>query len=283
MTSCDANPATAWVRTLSALLLAAAATAAQAGDAARGRLLFEFTSATTGNATLQRCSDCHRDFIGSSNGSFLDPVVGLRRSIGGSPFPVISVDLARSRLSTVGLNQPEMEQFKTTLSTQDLDDLAAYIADTPRTSVDALQLSASAVQGSDSGFITLTHSTATTFPLIVASVVMVGSDASAFVASGCLGQTLTAGNQCTVQVQFTAADTSRRDAQVFFTLLQQGRTINRTVAVTGGVAGVTPPSSGGGLNPNPGNTGGGALGGAWLAAMAAAALVARRTARKSSR
>lgn len=271
MTSCDANPATAWVRTLSALLLSAAATAAQAGDAARGRLLFELTPEATGNSSLLRCRDCH-----FSTNAALDPVVERRRVIGGGEFAAITPDLARTRLATVGLSDPQMAQFKTTLSAQDLDDLAAYIADTPRTSADTLELSAPAALGSDSAFFTLTHSTATTFPLLVNSVTVAGSDAAAFVASGCQGQTLAAGNQCTVQVQFTAADTARKNGRVVIALRQQGVDFSRTVAVTGGVAGVTPPGSGGGLNPTPGNTGGGALGGAWLLGLAAAALAARR-------
>jgi cytochrome c553 len=257
---------------LGTLLLATAAAAAQAGDAASGRLLFELTPEATGNAGLQRCRDCH-----FSTNAALDPVAERRRVIGGSEFAAITPDLARTRLATVGLSEPQMAPFKTALSAQNLDDLAAYIADTPKTSVATLELSAAAVLGSDSALFTLTHSTATTFPLIVNSVAVTGINASAFVASGCQGQTLSAGNQCTVQVQFTAADTARKNGQVVISLRQQGVDFNRTVAVTGGVAGVTPPSSGGGgLNPTPGNTGGGALGGAWLVALAAAALAARR-------
>ncbi len=273
------TPSTAaWPRALATLLLATSAAAAQAGDAASGRLLFELTPEATGNAALQRCRDCH-----VSANAALDPVAERRRVIGGNEFAAITPDLARTRLAAAVLNEPQMAPFKTTLSTQNLDDLAAYIADTPKASVDTLALSAPAVLGSDSAFFTLTHSTATTFPLLVNSVTVTGSDAGAFVASGCQGQTLAAGNQCTVQVQFTAADTVRKNGQVVISLRQQGVDFSRTVAVTGGVAGVTPPSSGGGLNPTPGNTGGGALGGAWLAALAAAALTARRTARKSNR
>jgi cytochrome c553 len=273
------NPATCatpWQRALIALLLAAAAATAQAGDAARGRLLFELTPEATGNGSLQRCRDCH-----FSANAALDPVVERRRVIGGSEFAAIAPDLAHTRLTTVGRSEPQMAQFKTTLSAQDLDDLAAYIADTPKASADTLDLSAPAVLGSGSAFFTLTHSTATAFPLIVNSVTVAGSNAGAFVASGCQGQTLPAGNQCTVQVQFTAADTARKSGRVVVSLRQQGVDFSRTVAVTGSVAGATPPSSGGGINPTPGNTGGGALGGAWLAALAAAALAARRTTRKS--
>lgn len=268
-------------RALQALLLAATAAAggpvqAQSADVARGRLLYEQTPEATGIASLQRCRDCHTNAF---TNAALDPVVERRRVIGGSEFAVITPALARTRLGTVGLSQPEMAPFKSTLGAQDLDDLAAYIADTPRTSVDTLELSAPAVQGTDSGFFTLTHSTATAFPLVVNSVTVSGSGAGAFVASGCSGQTLSAGNQCTVQVQFTAASTARKNGQVVISLRQQGVDFSRTVAVSGGVAGVTPsPGSGGGLNQNGGSSGsgGGALGAAWLLALAAATLAARR-------
>lgn len=278
MTSRETSPATAWLRALSALLLAAAAMAAQAGDAARGRLLFELTPEATGNSSLQRCRDCH-----FSTNAALDPVVERRRVIGDGEFAAITPELARTRLATVGLSDPQMAQYRATLSAQDLDDLAAYIADTPTTSVDALELSAPAVLGTGSAIFTLRHSSATTFPLIVNSVTVAGSNPDAFVASGCQGQTLTAGNECTVQVQFTATDTARKSGRVVISLRQQGVDFSRTVAVSGGVAGVTPPGSGGGggLNPTPGNTGGGALGGAWLLALAAAALAAGRP-RKSA-
>lgn len=266
------------------LLLAAAVAAggpaqAQSADVARGRLLYEQTPEATGIAGLQRCQECHTNAF--SNPA-LDPVAERRRVIGDSEFAAITPALARTRLTTVGLTQPEMAPFKTALSTQDLDDLAAYIADTPRTSVDSLELSAPSVQGTDSGFFTLTHSTATTFPLVVNSVTVTGSGAGAFVASGCSGQTLAAGNQCTVQVQFTAASTARKTGQVVLSLRQQGVDFNRTVAVSGGVAGVTPsPGAGGGLNQNGGSSGGGggALDGAWLLALAAAAVAARRVKR----
>jgi cytochrome c553 len=266
------------VRALHALTLVAATTAgglvqAQSADVARGRLLYELTPEETGIGSLQRCRDCH-----ISTNAALDPVAERRRKIAGSEFAAITPALARTRLSTVGLNEPDMAQFRTTLSAQDLDDLAAYIADTPKTSADSLDLSAAAAGGADFGVFKLTHSTATTFPLIVNSVVVTGSNDSAFVASGCQGQTLSAGNQCDVQVQFTASDTARKTGQVVLSLRQQGVDFTRTVALTGGVTGVTPPGSGGGLNPNGtgGSGGGGALGGAWLLALAAAAVAARR-------
>jgi cytochrome c553 len=268
-------------RALQALLLATTAAAgmvqAQSADVARGRLLYEQTPEATGIAGLQRCRDCHTTAF--SNAA-LDPVAERRRAIGNSEFAAITPALARTRLATVGLSQPEMAPFKTALSAQDLDDLAAYIADTPRTSVDALELSAPSVPGTDSGFFTLTHSTATAFPLVVNSVTVTGLGAGAFVASGCSGQTLSAGNQCTVQVQFTAAAAARKTGQVVISLRQQGVDFSRTVAVSGGVAGATPSPGGGGLNPNGGSTGGGALEGAWLLALAAAAVATRRVKRR---
>lgn len=272
--------ATPWVRALNALALVAATTAgglvqAQSADVARGRLLFELTPEATGIGNLQRCQECHNN---AARNAALDPVVERRRQIADSEFAAITPAQARTRLSTVGLNEPDMAQYRTTLSAQDLDDLAAYIADTPTTSIDSLALSAPAVQGIDFGIFKLTHSTATASPLIVNSVAVTGSNASAFVASGCQGQTLLAGNQCTVLVQFTAADTARKTGQVVLSLRQQGVDFTRTVAVSGGVTGVTPPGSGGGgLNPNgTGGSGGGALGGTWLLALAAAAVAARR-------
>jgi cytochrome c553 len=281
-TSAAARHRTLHFHLLPALLLAAAASGAavaQTADVARGRRLFEQTPAETGIQSLQNCRDCHNAAFINPN---LDPVAERRRAIGGELFPNITPALARTRIG-VGLNQSDMAQFRTTLDSQDLDDLAAYIADTPKTSASSLELSAPAVQGTDNAVFTLSHSAATTFPLVVNTVTVSGAGAASYVASGCAGQTLNAGNQCTVLVQFTASDTARKNAQVLVSLTQQNVNFTRAVSVTGGVTGVTPPpdgGGGGGLNPGGGGgEGGGALAWGWLAALLAAAAAARRVGR----
>jgi cytochrome c553 len=273
-----------------ALVVAAAATGAgaarAAGNATAGRLLYEDTVNQLGNpaGVFSRCIDCH-----STGNPALDRVADRRIALGGSEFAVIPEATARSRIGAA-LNIQDMAQFRGVLSSQDLDDLAAYIADVPKVLdangavVTARQTFAAASVGANVfETFTLRHSQATGATLVVNSVtVTVGTN---FLVTGgsCGGATvgtpLQPGNECTVQIGYTAQDSARQNATVSLSLTQQGVTFTRAISVTGEVDGVTPP--GGSLNPNPsGGEGGGSLGWAWLAALAAAAAAVRRTVRR---
>jgi trimeric autotransporter adhesin len=268
-----------------ALLAAAAATGAGAaradGNATAGRLLYEDTVNQVSNV-FNRCIDCH---FTRSNPA-LDRVADRRTVLGGSEFAVISESTARSRIGAA-LNIQEMVQFRSALSSQDLDDLAAYIADVPKvvdlngTVITARQTFAAASVGANVfETFTLRHSQATAATLVVNSVTVTAGTNFLVTGGSCgganVGTPLQPGGQCTVQIGYTAQDSARQNATVSLSLTQQGVTFTRAIAVTGEVQGVTAP--GGSTNPNPsGGEGGGSLGFAWLAALAAAvAAVARR-------
>jgi cytochrome c553 len=275
-----------------ALLVAAAATGAGAaradGNATAGRLLYEDTVNQLGNpaGVFSRCIDCH-----STGNPALDRVADRRIALGGSEFAVISEASARSRIGAA-LNIQDMAQFRGVLSSQDLDDLAAYIADTPKvldangTVITARQTFAAASVGANvfENF-TLRHSQATGATLVVNSVTVTTGTNFLVTGGSCAGATvgtpLQPGAQCTVQVGYTAQDSARQNATVSLSLTQQGVTFTRAISVTGEVTGVTPPGGGGSLNPNPsGGEGGGGLGFGWLAALAAAVAAARRSSRR---
>jgi len=136
------NPIVPFLPTSRALMVAAAVVTggpvlAQSADAVRGRLLFEQTPQATASLACRANAFFH---------AALDPVADRRSAIAGGAFGAITQAQARTSRVTGGLSQPEMAPFKTALSPQDLDDLAAYIADTPRTSVTALELAAPAVR-----------------------------------------------------------------------------------------------------------------------------------------
>lgn len=274
-----------------AFLVAAAATAAgaarAAGDATAGRLLYEDTVNQVSNV-FNRCTDCH---FTRSNPA-LDRVADRRTALGGSEFAVISEATARSRIGAA-LNIQDMVQFRGVLSSQDLDDLAAYIADTPKvldangTVITARQTFAAASVGANVfETFTLRHSQATGATLVVNGVTVTAGTNFLVTGGSCAGATvgtpLQPGAQCTVQVGYTAQDSARQNATVSLSLTQQGVTFTRAIAVTGEVEGVTPPGGGGSLNPNPsGGEGGGGLGFGWLAALAAAAAAVRCSSRRA--
>jgi cytochrome c553 len=272
-----------------ALLAAAAATGAGAaradGNALVGRLLYEDTVNRVNNV-FSNCTDCH---FTRSNPA-LERVADRRTALGGSEFAVIPEATARSRIGAA-LNIQEMVQFRSTLNPQDLDDLAAYIADVPKvldangTVITARQTFAAASVGANVfETFTLRHSQATSGTLVVNSVTVTAGTNFLVTGGSCaaatVGTPMQPGNACTVQIGYTAQDSARQNATVSLSLTQQGVTFTRAIAVTGEVDGVTPPG-GGSLNPNPsGGEGGGSLGFAWLAALAAAAAAARRGCRR---
>jgi cytochrome c553 len=265
---------------------AGAGAARAAGDATAGRLLYEDTVNQLCNV-VNRCIDCH---FTRSNPA-LDRVADRRTALGGSEFAVIPEATARSRIGAA-LNIQDMVQFRGVLSSQDLDDLAAYIADVPKvvdangTVITARQTFAAASVGANVfETFTLRHSQATAATLVVNSVTVTAGTNFLVTGGTCtaatVGTPLQPGNQCTVQIGYTAQDSARQNATVSLSLTQQGVTFTRAISVTGEVTGVTPPGGGGSLNPNPsGGEGGGGLGFGWLAALAAAVAAARRSSRR---
>lgn len=251
---------------LSASLSLAAISAHAQDSAPNGKLLFEDTPGASGISTLTgSCINCH--------GS----VQNRRIAIGGSAFADISFDTAMTRFVQAVQNQPTMNQFSA-LSTQQARDVAAYIADTPKTSAASLSFAPSAVNTvSAAQSVDLTAAVATGGEnLQVTGVAIGGAGAARFASSSntcSTTQPLTPGTSCRVSVTFSAPDTSVYMATLTLTM-QQGSapTFTRTVNLTGAV-----PSS----NPPPADSGGGAVNWYWLAGLGVAVFLLARYGRRS--
>jgi hypothetical protein len=259
-------------RTLSLLaiaLLAAGPAAAQAtGNAVQGRLLFNDTPGVSGISTLTAsCAGCHMT------------VQNRRTAVGGSVYANISFDTAINELIQAIQNVGGMGQYQV-LDIQNVRDLAAYIADTPKVSATRLDFTATAVNtATPAQSVELRHSLATELRLRVESVAVAGPGAARFtIASNTCPvspATVAVAGICAVGITFSAPDTAGSQATLTFTLREAGASTSFTRSVTlDGAVAVTAPSSGGG-----------ALGLGWLAALATATLAAaaagRRTRRRS--
>jgi cytochrome c553 len=243
---------------LCCLILAGTAGRAQA-DPIAGRALFDGTIATTGISTLTGdCTSCH------------GTVQERRTKIGGNPYAEISLALAGNRLGQAIATVPGMLQFQA-LSQKQLDDLAAYIADTPETSTDQLNFTASAVNTPTADqFVELRHARATSDTLYVVGVSITGGNATRFRSSNtCELQTLAPGGTCRVTVSYSAPDTAGAIVPLTFTLRQGSSTTNfsRTMYLNGAVAVAAPPPAAGGSSAD---DGGGAVGWSWLLGLALA-------------
>lgn len=252
-----------------AVVVSGAASPALAQDAVQGRRLFVDTINTTRLTTLTgNCTSCH--------GS----VENRRIKIGGSRYAEISPALASDRFRVAVASVSAMQQFEA-LTAEHVQDLAAYLADTPRVSEAQLDFTATAVNTVTAPkSVQLVHSVATEKTLRVVGVAVEGLEAARFSrsADGCDGQTLPPSGTCAVSVQFAARDNAGRSASVVFTLQESGssETFTRSVALTGAVA----PSSA----PPPAQTpasaadsgGGGAVVPGWAAALALAVLALQR-------
>lgn len=253
---------------MSLVLSAAAASAQAANDPARGRLLFNDTPGVSGINTLPgSCVNCHVS------------VQDRRLAIGGNAFADISLSTAMTRFQQAVQNRPEMRAFNA-LDVQDALDIAAYIADTPKTSASELDFSPSAINTATlPQTVTLTNSIATTESLHVLGVTISGTGASRFTRTSdlCDLQTIGPGASCNVQVSFSAPDTAVSMPTLKFALRQGSATTSfeRTVVLTGAVEDAPAPAPA----PSP-DSGGGALGFEWLAGLALAAhLLARKRSR----
>lgn len=251
---------------LGLILLGGFAQAQTASDnPVAGKALFENTASASGNAGLPSCISCH--------GS-----VEARRSQlsgTGDSYADITFDTAMTRFTAALANQPDMRALRV-LTTQQVRNIAAYLADTPKTTpVSETQLSFSAALNGNSAAqtVTLRHATATSETLRVVSVAAVGPGAANFVVqkANCEGVTLTPGSSCpAVSVTYAPTTGGVSTADLVFTLRQGTSTTNfeRVLFLSGSIAGNTPPAS---------DSGGGALGLGWLAALGLAiATLARR-------
>lgn len=246
-----------------ALCLCLGSASAWAQSAVAGRALFEDTINASGINTLTGdCTSCH--------GS----VQNRRTQIAGSPFAEISLTLAINRLGTAIASQSAMRQFQA-LSAEQIQDIAAYIADTPEISTDQLDFTASAINTmTASQFVDLRNSVAApaTETLNVVKVEITGTAASRYrrVSDTCDQATLAVAGTCRVTVDFSAPDTTPTIVPLVFTLRQgtSMTTFSRTVLLNGAVA-VTAPAGGAASGSD---SGGGALGWPWLLALGVATL-----------
>lgn len=266
--------AAAAVLAVAALSTAQPARAQASGDPVIGKLLFDDTPNQTNNQQLGACVNCH--------GS----VENRRIQISGNQFGPLTFATAQSRLQTaINSNTGgSMGQFSVLTAAQ-VDDLAAYIADLPRTSATQLDFAPSAVNVEERLPLDLTQATApsgTLGTVRVSSVVISGMNASDFslATDSCSTQTLAANGTCRVTVRFMSATTAAKSARVTYTLNPSGSLTDftREVVLTGAVAVATPPPPA--TPPSGGDSGGGALGFGWLAALAAAVVAARRVTRR---
>jgi cytochrome c553 len=242
-------------------MVLASAAPAWAQNAVAGKALFEDTiNATSINTLTGNCTSCHAS------------VQERRTQIGGSPFAEISLTLATNRLGTAIASQSSMRQFQA-LSAEQIQDIAAYIADTPEVSTDQLDFTAPAVNTfTTSQFVELRNSKAApaTETLRIVKVEITGTAASRYRRSSdtCDQATLAVGGSCRVTVDFSAPDTTTTIVPLVFTLRQGASTttFSRTVMLNGAVAVAAPP--GGAASGS--DSGGGAMGWPWLLALGVA-------------
>jgi cytochrome c553 len=236
-------------------------------DPVAGKALFENTASASGNAGLASCISCH--------GS----VEARRSQLSGSgdSYADITFDTAMTRFTAALANQPDMRPLRV-LTNQQVRNIAAYLADTPKTTpVSETQLNFSAALNGNSAAqtVTLKHSTAVNENLQVTSVAAIGTGAANFVLgkSGCEGVTLTPANSCSITVTYAPSTSAVSTPDLVFTMKQGASTttFERVLFLNGSIASTTPPAD---------DSGGGALGLGWLVALggAVAALARRRRA-----
>lgn len=253
------------------LLAAGAGAQTVTGNAVTGKSLFENTAQTSGNAGLPSCTSCH--------GSVEDrrSAVSAATGNGADIHAQISFDSAYMRLSQALQNQAAMAPLRV-LTTQQVSDIAAYIADTPKTNPPAetqLNFTAALNGNSAAQTVTLTHAVTASENLVVTSITLFGAGASSFVVGNraqCEGVTLTPTQSCAINVTYAPTSTSAASADLVLTMREgaaTNATFDRVLPMSGTV------SSSGGTSGDGG--GGGALGLGWLLALGAAvAALSRR-------
>lgn len=247
---------------LAAALLAAPAIAqTPAGNAARGKPLFENTAVASGNAGLMSCTSCH--------GSVEDrrSAISAATGNGADIHAQISFEVAMTRLVQALQGRQEMAPMRV-LTAQQVSDIAAYIADTPKLNPAAeeqITLAAPLNGNSAAQAVTLTHAVTATENLVVTEVTLFGAGAGSFVignAAGCLGVTLQPAQGCSINVSFAPSTSAPVTAELVLRMRQgaaTNATFDRVLPLRGVVTGGSSSDSGGG-----------ALGLAWLLALGAA-------------
>ena len=255
---------------LACLALWTAPSSAQTGDATLGKLLFEDTPNAAPDANLTHaCINCH--------GSVQDrrkKISGDSTAAGG--FADISYDTAIGHFGNAIATQAPMSQFKG-LDVDQVQHIAAYLADTPKVTADGLSANALAFASAASGVsvsktLTLHHSLATTDTLQITGTSL-GSGSTAFtLGSGC-GSTLAPAGTCSFSVTYAPTSATAETRTLTLSLKQGSVVFTRAVTLNGSVAGgttTTPPASSGD------DSGGGALGWAWLTGLGLATAVLSR-------
>lgn len=287
-----ASSRTVFARTLfTSVAVAAAATSAMAQttpNAVSGRDLYADTPNESGNTQLtSSCNNCHdvqsRRARIAGNGT---PVAGQA--------PAITYDQAMTRLSYALNNVPSMSQFRTGLSGQQIQDIGAYLADTPKVNVTTLSFTATAVNTmSAAQTVTITAPTSEATAVTLRSTTAIaGTGAGKFSRTyNCDNVAIAPGASCSFQVTFSPQDTTFANPVLNITLNQgaSSTAISRRVLLEGTVSASPAPAPAPAPSPSPspapapapaaaGDSGGGAIGWEWLAALAAAAaaLGARR-------
>ncbi|WP_157598006.1 MULTISPECIES: hypothetical protein [unclassified Rhizobacter] len=273
-------------RTACVAALATTAFAAHATDnPATGKLLFEDTMNQTGLSFTGNCTSCHTNVQNRRAEIHFKTGGGSR-----DPFAAIDAETALNRIGYALNNVSAMKQFQV-LEADQLTDLAAFIADTPKTSDTALSFSASAVNTPTVSQNLDLRNGVTFGQVTVDSVAIGGTGAARFTLKSdtCTAQKLAASATCRATISFSAADTAGYSATLTMTMHQGSSTtkFTRTVALDGAVGVVTPPPSGGnGGGTSGGNNsdeGGGALGVAWLGGLAIATALLRRRQGRATR
>lgn len=240
-------------------LLAALAGAAQAqNNPLAGKSLYE-----NGTGGVQACVACHGDVENRRNA--IDP--------GGD----LDFDLVLARfLAAIAANPAQMGQYNGGLSTQQKNDVAAYIADVPKARPNRVEFTASAT-GVETPASTVTFSNAVTAAssLTLGAIGISGANPADFrirtSGTTCSNNlVLAAGQSCTVSVSFMTSTTGSKSALLNFPYTQGSASVTRTAQLAGAVSNQPPPSS---ADP-PG--GGGALAPAWVALLLAAFGLRRR-------
>lgn len=234
-------------------------------DPVAGRALYDDTAGASGIASLTlSCANCH------SVQSRRMRIAGDASDPAGA-YADITFDTAMTRFVQATQNVQPMAPFGV-LSEQQAHDIAAYIADTPKTSAAALDFEATAADAmTDSQSIDLKTAIATDESLTVDSVAITGAGSARFTrtSDSCDQQTLAPGASCRVAVAFSTPDAAPHDATLVFTLHQGASTTSftRRVGLSGQVAASAPAPQ----PPAADSGGAGALGVGWLAALALAA------------
>lgn len=263
---------TRWLLTGAALaclvLWAGPGWAQSSPDPVTGKALFDNTNEASGlNDFTADCIQCH------------SPGVQNRRTaIGGSPYADISLDTAMSRLGSAIGRVSGMNQFSRL--GDDLQHIAAYIADTPKTNGSALGFSPTAINTPTLPVSVDLANAVTSGSLTITGVAITGTSAARFTvaADTCTAQTLPAStvaapSSCRVSVRFSAPDMAAHTATLRMTMRVEGSTttFTRDVALNGRVVTTTLPSAGSD------DSGGGGLGLVWLGGLAlATGVLARR-------